>query len=465
MVEIYIINNYKQNKILYLLPLFGLLSFTTWYLNIDELHNIILYSSILIIMAFFKAKDTTLIMFTLFTVAANRTPSFLEGVDKLYLKLFETNISALRRYYTFLYTFVFVVLIIILLIRLIKRRKYSKGKLLIPMVLLIAYSLITLLWAPNLSTGLSEFWFIIQGYFIYYVLRNKDSKENIFYELSWFLTILLLVISAQYFVSYKEYIISKDLDINFFNFYKIEGKRAIKLWANPNIVGGVFSIAYIPSLYKYFDTKRTNKRFLFIPFELLIIYAIVLTKSKGLHYAFLVGLLFLPFLFIKNKKLLYTFIISAILMFIVFLVTIIHLEDAFPDIYNKLNEYTTSRIDIYKDAIELLRSPKTFIFGKGLGADRLILNVSFFHSWVFQVLVNRGIIGLSLIFIMLYYIVETLFQSKNNFRYLLAIGIIIYLAHGITDSGFEYQYIGVIFFLLVALLENSIEKDELFLID
>lgn len=450
---------------LYVLPLFGLLSFTTWYLDIKELYNIIIYSLILIIMALFKVKSTTLIMFTLFTVLANRTPTFIEGIDKLYLKLFDTNISALRRYYTFLYTFVFVVLIIILLIRLIKRRKYQKSKLFLLMAILLSYSLITLFWAPNLTTGLSEFWFIIQGYFIYYVIKNENSKENIFYEVSWFLSILLLVLSFQYFTSYNNYIISKDLDLNFFSYYKIEGKRAINLWANPNIVGGVFGISYIPSLYKYFDTKRSNKRFLFLPFELLIIYTIILTKSTGLHYAFLVGAFFIPFLFIKNKKVLYGFISVAILIFITFLVMIIRLEETFPDLYNKLNDYTTSRIDIYKDAVNLLKSPKTFIFGKGLGADRILLNVSFFHSWVFQVLVNRGIIGLIIVFIMLYYIVEMLFESKGKFRYLLALGIIIYLAHGITDSGFEYQYIGVLYYFQVALLENSIGEKDLFIIE
>lgn len=465
MVYIYFLNKFKNNKLLNILPLFAILSFTTWYINTSETFNMILYGLILIVLAIFKAKDITLIMFSLFSVLGNREYSFLENFDKFYLKLFNKNISALRSYYTFLYTFIFSLLIIILLIRLIKRRKKESMNLLRPMIAIIIYSLITLFWTFNLSTGLSEIWFIVQGYFIYYVIRSNNYKKNYFYEISWFLSLMLLVLSLEYFVSYSEYFSKRDISLSFFKYYTYHSKSPINLWANPNVVASLFGISFIPSLYKYFSKRRSIINYLFIPFELLIIYGIILSKSKGLYYAFLIGLLFIPFLFIKNKKLLYTLIITGIFMFVLMFGTLIYLEDIYPELYLKLNDFTTKRIDIYKEALKLLKNPTTLIFGKGVGSDRHILNVSFFHSFIFQILVTRGLIGLIFYCVIFYYVVEMLFISKGKFRYFVALATIIYLAHGITDSGFEYQYIGVIFYILYGSLENSIKGNDDLLIE
>src|SRR5690554_5774527 len=117
----------KMLKKIYL-PLLGLLSFTTWYFDILETHNILIYSTILIIMASLGVSNTRLLFFTLFTVPANRTPYFLEFLDNKYFDLFGKNITALNEYHTFLYMFVFIVLIFIMIIRAIKNKHKFKGK-------------------------------------------------------------------------------------------------------------------------------------------------------------------------------------------------------------------------------------------------------------------------------------------------------------------------------------------------
>lgn len=447
------IDKIKANKNLISLLAITVLSFSTWFFNVGEVYNVIFYIGVLILLAIFRAKDITLVVFTLFTVVANRTPTFLKELDRIFNAIFGNNITALRSYYTFLYTAVFIVLLIILFIRAVVRKTELKGKLVLPMIILLIYSLVTLIWAPKIVVGLSEFWFIIQGYFIYTIVRSNEDKPN-YYKISWILSLLILVISLQYFVSYHEYFKLKNIDLNFFKYYQFEGKAAINLWSNPNIVAGVFSIAFVPSLYKYFDKGASKLKYLYLPVELLILYAIVLTKSNGLYFALLTGVFFIPFLFIKNKKLLYSLIIAAMVSFSVGITLIVSLEGKYPDFYKWFNEFTTYRLDIYKIAINELKDPLVFLFGQGIGADRIILDyVNFFHSFVFQVLVNRGIFALFVIGYIFYKIIETLFESKTDFRYFLAIGIITYLAHGITDSGFEYQFLGAIFYLLVALLE------------
>lgn len=439
------------------LPAMALLAFTTWYFDVLETYNILIYSTILIVAALLKVSNTRLLIITLFTVTANKTPYFLEFLDNKYFDIFGKNITALNSYHNFLYVFIFVVLIFIMIIRAIKNKSKIRGKL-APIVLMTAlYSFITLIWAPSLPAGLSEIWFMAQGYLTYLLIKNDGDKNNYSYEFSWFLSMLLLVISLQYFKSYHDYYLAIDTPTSFFNYWKSDSKAPINLWANPNIVAAVFGIALIPSFYKYFSKKKSIYTYLFIPFELLIIYAVILSKSQGMYYSLLIGLLFIPLLFIRNKKTLYLLIASAVLVFAFGMAFIVYIEDIFPNLYNMLNDFTTHRIDIYKEAVILLRDPNTLIFGMGVGADRIVLSAHFFHSWVYQILVTRGLIGISLVGIMIYFVVEILFENKDKIRYFLAIAIIIYLAHGITDSGFDYQHIGVIFYFMVALLEKRIE--------
>lgn len=438
--------------------------FLTWFFNVNETINVLLYGSILVFLAIIGASNLTLIILTIFTVAANNTPGFLEFVDNIYLKLFNTKIIALNSYHTFLYIAMIVFLMIILLIRAIKNKKIPKGRLLIPMFIMMIYSLITLLWADNLVFGLSEIWFIFQGYFIYVIVKNDNETSDKFLLISWFLSLLLLVISFQYFISYSNYYNSIGESVSFFNYWKIDSKAAINLWANPNIVAAIYGVSLVPSLYKYFSKDKLKYSYLFIPLELLIIYGIILTKSQGMFYSLLIGLLFIPLLFIKNRKLLFALIFGAVCMFAFGMWFVVNSEDIFPGLYNMFNDFTTNRIDIYKAAFETLKDPLVLIFGKGLGADRSILEANFFHSWVFQVLITRGLIGFSLVIHMIYLVISILFDSKNNVRYFIAIAIIIYLAHGITDSGFDYQHIGVIYYLLVASLEKQIPENNLLLI-
>ena len=436
------------------LILFALLAFFTWYFEVKEVYNVILYSVILILLAIFRFSNSTLVIFTIFTIAANRNPNFLETLNGIYNNIFGKNIIALSKYYTFLYSAVFIVLMFILVIRAIINKYKYNSKLLIPLLAILIYACITLFWAKSKVSGLSEIWFILQGYFVYVLTSNDNNKKVDFNKVAWSLALLLVVITLEYFVSY--YIFFKDLniDLTFLNFWQYKNKGPINLWANPNIVAAVFGISFIPSLYKYFSTKSKLK-YLFIPFDLLIIYAIILTKTTGLHYAFAIGYIFIPFLLIKDKKYLFITIVAGVLAFIIAITLIIMFQDQVPNIYTFLNEKSTLRLDIYAEAIDSVTNIWCFIFGRGVGYDRVVLNASFFHSWFYQILVTRGIIGIMLTFYVIYLIIEIMYNSKNIFRYFLLLGIIIYQAHALTDSGFDYQFIGVIHFFLIASLEKA----------
>ncbi|WP_026391686.1 O-antigen ligase family protein [Haploplasma modicum] len=447
MIIIFLIEKIKENKNMLLIISMACFSFATWFFNINEIINIIIYVSLLILMAIFKFDSVILVMFSLFSIAGQRDPAMLDFIKKIYLELFGKEFNAvLGKNYVFLYISTFTVLILILFIRSIKNKDRRKGTLLFPMIYLILYSLITLIWSPDFSVGLSEIGFFTGGYIIYYFIRNSSKSKVDFTQVSWFLSLLLLVISFQISIVYQWFPGSNKFPVS-------------HLWANPNIVATVFSIAFIPSLYKYATVKKNKWALLYLPLDFLIVYGIVKIKSTGLHFAIIAGFLFIPLLFIKNRKLLYGIIIFLIFAFLIFIGSIVSIEHVLPDLYNKINDFTTGRFTIYKIALKEMENPITFIFGKGVGYDRAVLDgLSTFHSFVFQIIINRGIFSLLFVAVILYKIVDLLFDNRNKMRYFIAIGIIIYLVHAATDSGFEYRYIGVIFYLLIALVEKDNDK-------
>lgn len=381
-------------------------------------------------------------MFVLFTSAANYKPSIM------------ANVSG----FIFLYQAIFIAAAVYMLIKLILKKEVPVGKILVPLALILGYLIISLLWTPDLYYGANELGIVIQGYVIYLFIRNDEKSDVDFYKLSWFLTLLLLVISVQYFVITIKHI-------------PFEGKGPLYvLWANPNIVAAFFGISFVPSLYKYFVKGKTKLRFLYLPLELLVLYGIYFTLSEGLYVALIVGLIFIPIqLLIKNKKMLYFVTLIAIMLFATFIIVVIANETRWSEFYNDLDIFSTGRLSLYNIGLQQLKNPLVLIFGRGSGSAKPIL-VShgygnyYFHSFVLNIVVQRGLVSLVVTFFMFYQILVILKTEQSLFKYFASIGVITYLAHGVIDIGFEYQFIGVLFYLIVASVEKHTYDSEVELV-
>lgn len=381
-------------------------------------------------------------MFVLFTSAANYKPSIM------------ANVSG----FIFLYQAIFIAAAVYMLIKLILKKEVPVGKILVPLALILGYLIISLLWTPDLYYGANELGIVIQGYVIYLFIRNDEKSDVDFYKLSWFLTLLLLVISVQYFVITIKHI-------------PFEGKGPLYvLWANPNIVAAFFGISFVPSLYKYFVKGKTKLRFLYLPLELLVLYGIYFTLSEGLYVALIVGLIFIPIqLLIKNKKMLYFVTLTAIMLFATFIIVVIANETRWSEFYNDLDIFSTGRLSLYNIGLQQLKNPLVLIFGRGSGSAKPILvshgyGSYYFHSFVLNIVVQRGLVSLVVTFFMFYQILVILKTEQSLFKYFASIGVITYLAHGVIDIGFEYQFIGVLFYLIVASVEKHTYDSEVELV-
>jgi len=435
----------------YLLPTTSLLVFLTWFLKVPQLANIIIYSVITLLLVFFKIKPTQLLMYSLLTIASNYHPIRIESLNRGYHIVF---------YFTFGITMIYSLVLIF------RNNLKLIYKLLIPFGLMIIYGLISLIWSLNVMYGFNFLQVMILGYIAYFVIVNLDEKFD-YLKLSWFLTLLLLVISSQYLVvAYNNFEVNltgqtgilKYLSFIKQKFFSFERKSHLFIfWANPNIVAAMIGISLAPSLYKYFDKRSTKRTLYYLPLELLPIYAIYASMSDGLFSAVIIGILFIPLIFLyKNKKHVFVWYMQFVAIFMVFVLVVVYTLNMYPEIFIDIDKFTTGRFTLYRQSVDLFKNPLVLLFGRGIGSSKAILESAFYyHSWAFNSLANLGVIGFGLTIYVIYQTFNIINESKNPFRYFLLIGTIVYLTHGLIDVGYDYQYIGVLNYMMIGMIEKD----------
>lgn len=143
---------------------------------------------------------------------------------------------------------------------------------------------------------------------------------------------------------------------------------------------------------------------------------------------------------------------------------IVLLKDKFPQFYDNLNKLSTGRFRIYEIGINRLKNPLILIFGEGLGSAHLTLVEHgsynyYYHSWFLHVLVSGGLISLGLTFWIQKKVFTVVKEHKSKFFYFVAIAVVIYFAHNIIDIGYDYQFLGMYFYFLIAMIENNKKID------
>ncbi|MDY0276545.1 MAG: O-antigen ligase family protein [Acholeplasma sp.] len=423
----------KNNQMRVLIPFFAALSFLTWILKVPQIVNIGIYLAILAFLLIIRINPIIIIMFSLFALMGNYRVD-----DNSFIK------------HQLLYQIIFAVTMIVFIgYYVIKKPEISLGKLGLPMLSITVYSIISLIWTPDLVEGLSKIAIFLQGYLAYIVVLSTKKKVS-FYDFSWALSLALLVLGLEYIV------LSKDVFPDF-----IDKNHLYAFWSNPNLVAAIIGIAWVPSLYKYFSKERNNKVFYYLPLELIMVFSICSSNSRGLEFGLIMGIIFIIIiLFIKNRKIDYALFNTGVLNFVIAMVAVILLKDKYPDLYNQVNKLSTSRLAIYDIAVNRISNPLIFLFGEGIGSSRPALVEAgyynyYYHSWVFHNLASGGIIALGLTFLMIYYIYKIFEKNNTTFAFFASIGIIIFLFHSLLDIGYDYQFLAVYYYMIIAIIEKD----------
>ncbi|MBD1221300.1 O-antigen ligase family protein [Virgibacillus halodenitrificans] len=323
------------------------------------------------------------------------------------------------------------------------------------LILLVAYSLISLIYSLNSSLGFSIIAIIILSVFVG-VLFSQFKVMEIYKYIAW---------------SGLTYTIILYLEIPhlFFNYFTESQRFAYyhgDISMNPNYYS-VFLIFFI--IYFLYSIIKSNSRFTRLINLLafcLTVFFIFETQSRT---GFVTVILILLFAFIIRKNM-QTIIVSS--LFVTFLLFVLLLNVNFNFESRLFEADVNNRDNNWKVAIEkYIESPQSILFGNGMGSSSIVIgesnNVYFAinekgqrvadaHNMYIEYLLDVGIIGL--ILLCAYLIGLAVFNYKDstylNFLPSLLI-IIVILLSGLAGNQTRSYHFMIMFSIVIA---NTIQR-------
>lgn len=300
--------------------------------------------------------------------------------------------------------------------------------------------LIPLLYTNNFEGYLGNYVSVIVSFSAYFIASQKiyQNPKSLIKLINYLFLILLSTISLQ--VIYMFLALNKqfgELSINFFKLY-----LAIPLGSSNYI-----ACMILPLLIYVFYSDIVKK--FKISAIIISLFAILIIQSKN---AIFILVIFFAFRFLKhfiikirnyitaeNKNFIFVisiFVLTVLIYFIYLLFSYLLVKLNMGLVYNgdsiykSLNALSSGRLDVYLD--ELNRWTMNIYLGNGLGYNVGQLKA---HNWIIDLLVQSGVIGLTLFIIALYSWNKRI-HSMLNVNYVLRsiyFSVIIILIQGLAE--------------------------------
>jgi hypothetical protein len=347
--------------------------------------------------------------------------------------------------------FVPVVVIIGFIIHVVRFKvKLLNGSFLLSSMILLSALFLSLI---NMEVIDITYWFlIIVGIFylfIYFFFNNTISGDNTEYLIKLF-TILGILVSLQVLIYYlrvediEEALRLKSLDLG---------------WGISNFIA-TYLIIFISTTVYY--VKKYKTHIIWILVVLFEITMLFLTLSRGGIVAFLItSIVLIVYSFFKsNKKV--KMLISILIGLIVLSGFIYWNAETFIALWDRLMDYgldNNGRFEVWQNALnQFLAHP---IFGVGL-YSRLINDtyLGLNHNTIIQTAASFGIVGLIALGLMFYETIKVFFKNINHEKMILFIALIGANIHGMVDNVFYMPQFMIIFFIIIAVVENANKMEE-----
>lgn len=236
-------------------------------------------------------------------------------------------------------------------------------------------------------------------------------------------------------------------------------------WGNSNFGYGnindviiFFTITFAGQIY--FLHKYRHRIFIWI-FPILSIYATYLSGSRGGWLSWLILCLIVYFFFLikgnRQQRILVN--LTLVLAFIPFMIN--------PGLFNvviarlklnsdNLNQFTSGRITLYKQALEIFKEFP--LFGAGWSYQLEANNdnrIQIFHSTIFQTLAISGIFGLISLII---YLLTSIFLFIRKMSFAVAVLLFSWLAtmiHGLFDNTVHMLIYTILCIFILVAVENE----------
>lgn len=296
-----------------------------------------------------------------------------------------------------------------------------------PILLFLAYSMLSLIWTVNIDTGLRNIFYLVCGFFtVFFIANYSNSFEDIIkvtkliiylsllnFIIGFFETLGVFRLPMSPYSPYASFFGYAQTDMNDFYSYTVDTilKRPTGFNGNPNNFGFVFAII-LPFIFLY------SKYLKFIGFFLLVWFNIYI-QSRGLFLASFIFFVVL-FLFDYKKNIKYLplgiLLLALILPFLTLNLTEYRFSSTLENIVSGLemiksgggdtNSSTDIRSFIYSLGFSnLLKEP---FLGLGIGGIQSILEaidfeIQSFHFYFLEILIDYGVV---------FYIVFLVFYIK-----------------------------------------------------
>lgn len=233
-------------------------------------------------------------------------------------------------------------------------------------------------------------------------------------------------------------------------------------WANINDV--VIHITLLMGAQFYFIVKYP-KNILYWIFPLLTGFIVFVSASRGGYLSIALSfMLYIPYVLKKTNKwgilnMIYAFILVGLTLYELRLVVEIAYEIAIQGGFEDLDSFSSSRITLYKHALDIYKEFP--VFGGGWEAMIDIGNpdrIQVFHSTLFHTLAVMGTFGLLGLFYYFYQTFKYLFTKRNLAKSLILIGIIVSQIHGLIDNTMYMIIYTLVTLMLFSMLETVENK-------
>lgn len=242
------------------------------------------------------------------------------------------------------------------------------------------------------------------------------------------------------------------------------GPRFSSTFTNPNIYSTVIEIVVLVAMYCYMVSRGKKEKLFYVFVLLLNIVGLYLCQSR---MAFIAIVLSLPIMLsVLNKRLLFSYILTAVL---VFTAIVLLFRDFLPRASDIAKDFRL-RWEIWENAVDEFKHHP--IFGQGylpywrIYSDYAIEGHKHAHNLLLEMLMSFGIVGTGLAVSFFIINIAKLYRLyKNNMchhRFTLAIALLLaVLIHGFSDITIFWPQTGAL--ISIILLYSSSYESESYL--
>ncbi|OHE57177.1 MAG: hypothetical protein A2Z47_00320 [Thermodesulfovibrio sp. RBG_19FT_COMBO_42_12] len=325
-----------------------------------------------------------------------------------------------------------------------------------PLLFLLFFGLISLLWTHDRVHGLYQLGRYINFYLLFLlsvsVIRSRDILRRCLWAWIWAGIVLSGGTILGRFLTIEPNMTSITSDIIMqIVFGDFESLRASSM-ATTAVTAAGLNICILIALGMYFIEEKQSTKRLLIFLILFMMTGLVLPRSRLGVFSLLIGLTFFYSRFPQYRKNLIkvSFTIFVVVFLIYFATAANRLEQALERwigivvSYAKKEATTLNRLEIW--AIGFDKLIESYGIGTGIGGLKKYLNVPHAHNIYLSVLFDLGFIGLWILIWLITSLINTIRNSiktcrNPSYRILLWAyggGLIAVGIHGLTD--FEYSF-------------------------